>query len=54
MTNCRICSVTFKDNPDKIVLCENYKGVVHLGCCSDRCSWDHKPCFHALGVYKKE
>ncbi|MBN2051961.1 hypothetical protein JW756_00485 [Candidatus Woesearchaeota archaeon] len=53
MTKCRICGVDFTDQTNSIVMCRNKQGDVHLGCCLDLCSWDKKPCQHAVGVFEK-
>ena len=50
---CRLCSGHFDNSPDSIVLCNFKNGPVHLGCCINNCSWDNKPCHHALAVYEK-
>ena len=50
---CKICSGDFKTSPDKVILCDNKKGSVHLGCCVNNCSMDQKPCEHSAGCYKK-
>ncbi|MEA2036734.1 MAG: hypothetical protein U9O94_04460 [Nanoarchaeota archaeon] len=50
---CNICGGEFKGSPDSILLCGEKKGMVHLGCCIDNCSWDKQPCQHAQGVYEK-
>ena len=52
MVDCGICKGNFRDSPDSVVVCD-YRGVVHLGCCIDHCSWDKKPCAHCQGVYDK-
>jgi hypothetical protein len=54
MDNCKICSGSFADSPDKLVLCEHKTGLVHLGCCTNKCSQDHKPCIHCKAIYGKE
>lgn len=43
----------FEKSEDDLILCNHYKGVVHYGCCIDRCSQDRKPCEHCLGHYRK-
>jgi len=53
MDDCKICTGDFKKSPDNLVLCENHKGFVHLGCCTHRCSMDGKPCKHCVGQYAK-
>lgn len=53
MISCKICTGNFKDSKDSLVVCEHHDGVVHLGCCIDKCSWDKKPCQNAHGVYDK-
>ncbi|MFH1132957.1 MAG: hypothetical protein V1735_00545 [Nanoarchaeota archaeon] len=50
---CRICENSFQNSPDSIVVCNHHCGVVHLGCCRDRCSNHKAPCMHAQGVYDK-
>jgi hypothetical protein len=54
MDSCKICSNNFQDSPDKLVLCEYKEGFVHLGCCTDRCSIDGKPCVHCVAQFTKE
>jgi len=50
---CKLCGGKFNNSPDSVVICGHHKGVVHLGCCIDNCSWDKKPCIHCHGVYDK-
>jgi len=53
MTTCKICNVDFTGDTGAIVMCRHKQGSVHLGCCSDLCSWDKKPCNNAVGVFEK-
>jgi len=53
MVDCKICNSDFRHSPDSIVICDYHQGIVHLGCCIDKCSWDKKPCVHCHGVYDK-
>jgi hypothetical protein len=50
---CNICHGEFKNSPDSIILCGFKDGPVHLGCCIHNCSYDNKPCQHALATYDK-
>ena len=54
MINCNICSGTFHNSPDKVLMCEHKDGMVHLGCCVSRCSMDGKPCIHQMATFIKE
>lgn len=53
MVSCKICNGQFDTSPDSIVLCEHKEGVIHFGCCVNKCSQDGQACKHALGVYNK-
>lgn len=53
MTKCNICGVGFTGETSSIVMCKHHSGNVHVGCCMDLCSWDKKPCNHAIGVFEK-
>jgi hypothetical protein len=53
MDNCKICSNNFYASPDKLVVCDHKGGMVHLGCCTDLCSMDRKPCVHGKAIYAK-
>jgi hypothetical protein len=53
MEHCKICTGDFEKSPDQLVLCEHHKGFVHYGCCTHRCSHEHKPCKHAKSIYSK-
>jgi hypothetical protein len=54
MNNCMICTSNFQDSPDDLILCEHKDGIVHLGCCVNRCSMDHNPCVHCKAEYSKD
>jgi hypothetical protein len=51
--NCKICTGEFANSPDSIVLCKHHTGIVHLGCCINRCSMDKKPCMNKAAIYDK-
>jgi hypothetical protein len=53
MTQCKICNVDFTGETSAVVMCRQKGGDVHIGCCTDLCSWDRKPCGHAVGVFEK-
>jgi hypothetical protein len=53
MDNCKICSGTFHNSPDRMLLCDHKDGSVHLGCCEHNCSMDGKPCKHKVAMYSK-
>jgi hypothetical protein len=53
VTKCNICGVDFTGDTNTVVICKHKSGNVHLGCCTDLCSWDGKPCGHAVGVFEK-
>jgi hypothetical protein len=52
MDTCKVCSGEFNNSPDNLILCEHHSGIVHRGCCTDRCSLDGKPCKHCIKEYK--
>lgn len=51
MSKCKVCSNVFNDSPDNLILCKHHDGLVHRGCCTDKCSWDGKPCEHCIKEY---
>ena len=53
VVQCRICCGEFKNSPDSVLICNFREGVVHLGCCIDKCSWSKEPCLHCQAVYQK-
>ena len=38
--NCKICSGSFGDSQDSIILCDLKEGVVHLGCCINKLQYE--------------
>ena len=50
---CKVCSGKFRDSPDSLILCAHHDGLVHLGCCINRCSGHKSPCDHCASIYDK-
>ena len=53
MSQCGICQNHHDENTKTVVVCGHHKSTVHLGCCVDRCSFDKRPCQHAIGIFDK-
>lgn len=53
MEGCKICTGTFHNSPDKMLLCKHKDGMVHMGCCTNRCSMDGKPCTNMMAMFSK-
>jgi hypothetical protein len=53
VVECKICNGQFDTSPDSVILCDYKDSIIHLGCCVNNCSWDKKPCKHALSLYEK-
>ena len=51
--NCKLCGGNFRDSYDSVVFCSHHNGVVHLGCCVDKCSLDKQPCSNADATYDR-
>jgi hypothetical protein len=54
MDGCKICSNNFQHSPDSLVLCNHKDGLVHMGCCTAKCSWDGAPCQNGVAIYSKK